>query len=253
MEKEKSRKPAKEVHSVNASAWRVATNVRELEQKTKLYLPSDKRIERKRRTALKAARAITSQGKGTTIQEQSSQLLPPPTRSNNVHFATAEHLVTEEHIASTERLHLQESLSPRIESELHEKLDRDLPQTIEQFDDATVDTRLPEEWVFLGAKRGGTPAHSRFFHATDQDQKHHSGAYWEWAPCRVMSYDSSTQMYTIIWRKTLKEKKVHRLNLLFDAEDREAFLKRVELAIRKRDAHFAQLEVARSIENFSRR
>eukprot|EP00833_Pecoramyces_ruminatium_P004473 jgi/Orpsp1_1/1178505/evm.model.c7180000065609.1 len=72
----------------------------------------------------------------------------------------------------------------------------------------------------------GTKAFSRYFY----HHKYKPEALWDWERCWVIDYDEDTKLYTIHWAKTHVNKKVKRLNLLFEIENKEYFYKRVDTA-----------------------
>lgn len=49
------------------------------------------------------------------------------------------------------------------------------------------------------------------------------GDEWQWRRCSVLSYDSTTSKYRVKFTPTGLEKEVKRFNLLFDAENRDAW------------------------------
>ncbi|KAJ3091583.1 Dynein heavy chain 1, axonemal [Quaeritorhiza haematococci] len=101
---------------------------------------------------------------------------------------------------------------------------------LEWFDNLEYETRSPEEWVLLGPQQGlpGTPAFSRYHSLSAPDY-----ARWQWQPCWVIGYDNQFG-YKVRWRKWNVTKYVKRLNLCFEAEDRDTFYKRVEFALKGR-------------------
>ena len=99
---------------------------------------------------------------------------------------------------------------------------------LELFDDPELETRAPTEWLALGDV-GGAGARSRYF------TKHGQFA---WKPCLVTSYDEASRTYEIEWRETPGiKKRVRRLNLVFDAEDSDAFRTRLAAATTLRKHH----------------
>jgi len=72
----------------------------------------------------------------------------------------------------------------------------------------------------------GTKAFSRYFYY----HKYKPEVSWDWERCWVTDYDEATQLYTIHWAKTHVNKKVKRLNLLFEIENKEYFYKRIDTA-----------------------
>ncbi|KAI8905239.1 hypothetical protein DFJ77DRAFT_551994 [Powellomyces hirtus] len=99
---------------------------------------------------------------------------------------------------------------------------------LEWFDDPEFETRTPEEWLGIGAKRGlpATRAYSRYFKYSDVEGE----AAWAWLKCDVLEYDPEVQMYLIEWKPSGPRKQVKRLNLLFEDEDRDKFYDRIEFA-----------------------
>ena len=99
---------------------------------------------------------------------------------------------------------------------------------LELFDDPELERRAPAEWLALGGG-GGVGARSRYF------TKHGQFA---WKPCLVTSYDETSRTYEIEWRETPGiKKRVRRLNLVFDAEDSDAFRTRLAAATTLREYH----------------
>ena len=99
---------------------------------------------------------------------------------------------------------------------------------LELFDDPELERRAPAEWLALGGA-DGVGARSRYF------TKHGQFA---WKPCLVTSYDETSRTYEIEWRETPGiKKRVRRLNLVFDAEDSDAFRTRLAAATTLREHH----------------
>ncbi|ORX45145.1 hypothetical protein BCR36DRAFT_414609 [Piromyces finnis] len=72
----------------------------------------------------------------------------------------------------------------------------------------------------------GVKAFSRYFY----HHKYKPEVLWDWERCWVIDYDEDTKLYTIHWAKTHINKKVKRLNLFFEIENKEYFYKRVDTA-----------------------
>ena len=99
---------------------------------------------------------------------------------------------------------------------------------LELFDDPELETRSPAEWLALGGP-GGAGARSRYFTTHGP---------FVWKPCLVSSYDEASRTYEIEWRETPGiKKRVRRLNLVFDAEDSDAFRARLAAAATLREHH----------------
>ena len=77
----------------------------------------------------------------------------------------------------------------------------------------------------------GTKAFSRYFY----HHKYKPETIWDWERCWVIGYDEKTKLYTIHWAKTHVNKRVKRLNLLFEIENKEYFYKRVNTANENRE------------------
>lgn len=100
---------------------------------------------------------------------------------------------------------------------------------LELFDDPELETRAPKEWLARKGDEGGVGARSRYF------TKHGQFA---WKPCLVTSYDEASRTYEIEWRDTPGiKKRVRRLNLVFDAENSDAFRTRLAAATTLREYH----------------
>ncbi len=69
------------------------------------------------------------------------------------------------------------------------------------FDDDTLDTKTPEEWVKSRQNMTTTHAYSKYFN--------NQGGY-DWRPCSVLAYDSSQEKFLIQWEHTGKQKFVSR-------------------------------------------
>ena len=90
------------------------------------------------------------------------------------------------------------------------------------FDDHTYAEadRTPEEWV-----RSGSGAQA--LHFADQA--------WTWRRCRVLGYDAASQRFRIQFCPAGKTKRVGRLNIVFDGEDRARWAARRAAADAARD------------------
>ena len=104
---------------------------------------------------------------------------------------------------------------------------------LELFDDVEFETRTAEEWVALGAAEGGTPAVTSWF-------SNSTGA-TEQRSVRVLAYNARDRTYNVRFARSGVEKRVRRLNLCFNAEDAQAFARRVAAARAVRAEHEAIL------------
>ena len=106
------------------------------------------------------------------------------------------------------------------------------PLPLEYFDDdVCYETHTPTEWIQLGKRMGlkGTPAVSRFY-----DKESNPSGEWKWHKCFVIDYDEKSARFLIEWEDGGAHKSVNRLNLMFQAENRELFFERLETADRYR-------------------
>lgn len=103
---------------------------------------------------------------------------------------------------------------------------------LEWFDDITFESRGGEEWVQYGPSNGQpfTIGFSRFYTYPEAAEL----LDWEWLPVDVLSYDSKKDAYLVEWHSNRQRKKVKRLNLLFEGENRDSFYKRIEKALKRR-------------------
>ena len=112
---------------------------------------------------------------------------------------------------------------------------------LELFDDPELELKTPEQWLATrtpGGDRCG--AVSRYFTGHGQ---------FTWEPCWVTGYDESSDTYAIEWRVSPGvTKRVKRLNLIFDAEDPDAFRTRLNSARLLRDRHERALRYTRAAE-----
>ena len=99
---------------------------------------------------------------------------------------------------------------------------------LEEFDNAEFELHTPQEWIALGETTNGTPARSRF-HTGDSTEE-------QWAPCRVIRFDETTNSFELIWNHSGRRKMAKRLNIIFDEEDETVWLERVERATELRGA-----------------
>ena len=106
---------------------------------------------------------------------------------------------------------------------------------LDLFDDPELETKSPSEWL-----------HSTTDPSTDQTNSHVSAVsryfkehgQFTWEPCFVTGYDEHTETYAIAWKRDpTVTKRVKRLNLIFDAEDANAFRTRLNRARLLRDRH----------------
>ena len=112
---------------------------------------------------------------------------------------------------------------------------------LELFDDPELELKTPEQWLATrtpGGDRCG--ASSRYFTGHGQ---------FTWEPCWVTGYDESSDTYAIEWRVSPGvTKRVKRLNLIFDAEDPDAFRTRLNAARLLRDRHERTLRYTRAAD-----
>ena len=112
---------------------------------------------------------------------------------------------------------------------------------LELFDDPELELKTPEQWLATrtpGADRCG--AVSRYFTGHGQ---------FTWEPCWVTGYDESSDTYAIEWRVSPGvTKRAKRLNLIFDAEDPDAFRTRLNSARLLRDRHERTLRYTRAAD-----
>ena len=107
------------------------------------------------------------------------------------------------------------------------------------FDDFEFETRTYDEWLTLRYKEGdvehGVPARAI---------KHDDAGIAKWLPCEVLDYDASQFLWKIRFVPTTASQTstptsdncfmVPRIHLLFQAEDPEIFVSRVEFAVSQR-------------------
>ena len=128
--------------------------------------------------------------------------------------------------------HLADAAPTRVQEHAHKRM-AGLP--LELFDDLDYETRPPEEWSALGKDTGGTRAMTAWFNmASGQTEQRH---------VRVVSYDPTDCTYEVRFEKGGVGKRVKRLNLCFEAEDRSAFARRVAAAHAERTKHEAALRL----------
>jgi hypothetical protein len=103
---------------------------------------------------------------------------------------------------------------------------------LELYDDLqTFETCSPVVYLTEAKGQGlkGAKAFSRYFHY------HHVKSDWDWLPCWVLDYELSSKSFTIEWVPSGIQKKVGRLNLLFENESKELFYQRIEYAVKTRN------------------
>ena len=93
---------------------------------------------------------------------------------------------------------------------------------LELFDNPEIDVKTPEEWLAdADPSLPGVTARSRYYLPD---------GHFTWAPCYVVRYSRQEERYTIQWVSNGTQKKVKRLNLIFDSEDEQAFKQRLNIA-----------------------
>lgn len=103
--------------------------------------------------------------------------------------------------------------------ELPTKASEHLP--LELFDNPEFEPIPPEQLILQEDGQPGAAARSRYFTQDGQ---------FTWAPCSVMAYDAHDNLFTIRWAESGVEKRVKRLNVIFDSEDAARFELRVASA-----------------------
>eukprot|EP01028_Stygiella_incarcerata_P004265 TRINITY_DN1920_c0_g2_i1.p1 TRINITY_DN1920_c0_g2~~TRINITY_DN1920_c0_g2_i1.p1 ORF type:complete len:4143 (+),score=1128.32 TRINITY_DN1920_c0_g2_i1:148-12576(+) len=99
---------------------------------------------------------------------------------------------------------------------------------LELFDDLEYETKRPEEWI----KNGTVEGYSLYYSA--------SGEY-TWYPCEVVEFSDVENSFKIIWSHNGKAKWVKRLNLRFEGENEDLFLRRRQEAYQRREEAEAQM------------
>jgi dynein heavy chain len=129
--------------------------------------------------------------------------------------------------------------TPRAEEAAHTEQYLVVPRLpLEHFDDPQFETHTPAEWVQLGQAEGGTPALSKYYESGEM----------VWAPCRVIGYNEEEAQYEVKWDATNKVKLVNRLNLRFEAEDRDRFEERIQVAEALRERQHAKCRLQRYVD-----
>lgn len=77
----------------------------------------------------------------------------------------------------------------------------------------------------------------------DTDEK------WEWKPCTVLSYDPRERLFHIVWKDSEIEKKVSRVNIRFESESEEDFLRKLTEATQRRDLQEAIFRYGSRVES----
>jgi dynein heavy chain len=113
---------------------------------------------------------------------------------------------------------------------------------LSDFDDVEFERGgLLEAFLKSGAPSRGL---SRFLGADGQ---------WAWRPCEILSYDAALRTFAIRWVSSGGEKRVSRLNLVFDGEDHKSFLARLAQSEARRSAAEEALRHAKRVEDLARR
>ncbi|KXZ43278.1 hypothetical protein GPECTOR_96g744 [Gonium pectorale] len=110
---------------------------------------------------------------------------------------------------------------------------------LELFDNLEYDAHTPEEWVQLGASKGGTPAETVIYNVA-------SDAY-VWTECSVTAWDEMERTFIVTLNSAANAgtitKKVKRLNLRFKAESPALFERRLTEAKVAREEAEQQLRL----------
>ena len=94
---------------------------------------------------------------------------------------------------------------------------------LELYDDPNLEVLKPSIPEYLTQANGGEGAKAKSrYYSIDGDMT--------WEPCKVLSYDSETSLFTIEWEVSKVKKKVRRFNLIFDDENTELLSRRILLA-----------------------
>ncbi len=100
---------------------------------------------------------------------------------------------------------------------------------LEPYDDTSFDCRLPEEWIESGKVNGVPNAVPGLGLYSDKEKRCN-----EWRKVLVHSYNKELNVFEGEWEDTKEKCRLPRLHLLFDAEDRRQFAKRLAAAHRMR-------------------
>ena len=115
---------------------------------------------------------------------------------------------------------------------------------MEPYDDTSYDCRLPEEWIECGKTpqmQNAIPGLGLYFDKA-------KGAS-EWRRVLIYSYNKELNLFEGEWDDTRDKCRLHRLFLLFDAEDRKMFAERLEKAYRMRGHADALIKYHYFIDN----
>ena len=79
---------------------------------------------------------------------------------------------------------------------------------LEMFDDEGFEKFAPEQWVSL-CSSGLSPEYNK--------------GLWQWSPVVVHGYEAASDRYLVEFRSSGRRKRVKRINLMFDGEDKVRF------------------------------
>eukprot|EP00958_Prasinococcus_capsulatus_P016076 scaffold1766_cov401-Prasinococcus_capsulatus_cf.AAC.33 len=131
------------------------------------------------------------------------------------------------------------SMSQDLSEEAGQRHRKSVSLPLELFDDPEAETITPNDLLAreAGGTQDGVKAFSRHYSSTGHCQ---------WAPCTLLSYDARNDLYLIQWKGNGTQKRVKRLNLVFECESQASFCSRVIAAHRRR----AQAETAQHYHSF---
>jgi len=96
---------------------------------------------------------------------------------------------------------------------------------LEIFDDAKYEGRTEEEWVELGSEAASVEDGIATV-VPGWSLRLGEGGRGSWVECQMLNHDPDQNVYEIRWNDTLKRVWVHRVTLMFLAEDPENFVER---------------------------